>query len=488
MSNPNNHRQSPSRPSVRATQPRPIHTYNNGSPYRSAAGRGLAREAVHRHRFSGHPIVQGFPSGAEFIKAVNRELKIRAYRRNTRTSYISNLTKFLRWFGGAPHQVVIEDVRNFLEVLVDGGASSSTLSGHLSSIRTAFDKLCGRDVTLGLATPRRQKRQPVILSAAEVQRIIAAAPRINIKLAIGIMYAAGLRNGELCRLRVRDLDFDRRTIRVYQGKGQTDRTVLLPRTFEATLRELCSDRQGTDYLFPSGRRSRSSRAAGRHMSPRTLQRWVVLSVDLAGLKKRVTPHSFRHAFATHLLENGTDIRYIQKLLGHARLETTTIYTRVAQVRSERIVSPLDQLPNNQKRRPSARVDSAGDSGSESAGDWAGESASDSSNQPQRSVGTLRFDLKRIPGRSAVTVQLHIMGARKTVLAGIEAFQNDQNWIEIRLPASNQWRSAIESLPSQQRARIQSPEFYELIRREISKRALLLLQSGGPSEAPPPPPR
>jgi predicted membrane-bound spermidine synthase len=78
-----------------------------------------------------------------------------------------------------------------------------------------------------------------------------------------------------------------------------------------------------------------------------------------------------------------------------------------------------------------------------------------------------------------------MGARKTVLAGIEAFQNDQNWIEIRLPASNQWRSAIESLPSQQRARIQSPEFYELIRREISKRALLLLQSGGPSEAPPP---
>ena len=437
---------------------KPNHTYNDGRPYRVAAGRDFGQDVVYHHRFNGHPIVKGFPSSGLFLKAVNRELKIRAYRRNTRSSYISNLTKFLRWFGGPPHRVVLEDVRNFLEVLADGGASSSTLSGNLSAIRTGFDKFCGRDITLGLATPRRRKSQPVILSPAEVQRIIAAAPRMTIKLAIGIMYAAGLRNSELCRLRVADLDFDRRTIRVYQGKGQTDRTVLLPRTFSPILRELCNNRKANQFLFPAAQQQKSNSvsSSNRHISPRTLQRWVHLSVDLAGIKKRITPHSFRHAFATHLLENGTDIRYIQKLLGHARLETTTIYARVAGAYSNKIVSPLDQILDNQ---PSTNSEAC--------------QVSNASQTSQPPVGTMKFELQPVEGRRAVEVTIRIVGRTDTLLTGIKAFQNDQNWIEIQLPQTNQWRSAISSLLPAQQARIQSPEFYELIRGEICKRMLAL---------------
>ena len=310
--------------SATPVQPQPIHTYNNGQPYSIARGRSADRAKLEVSLSRGHSIVRGTPDRDEFLGAIKRELKIRCYRQNSISNYVSILGNFLTWFGGPPHRVTQENVRQYLELLVDGGAGASHLTVTLSAIRTAFDKFCCRDVTLGLATPRKKKRQPVVLSTGEVARIINAAPSGSCKLAIGIMYAAGLRNSELCRLKVQDIDFDRNTIRISQGKGASDRYVMLPRTFSARLAAICSGLQSEDWVFPS-----LEQRTGRHMSPRTLQRWVRIATELARITKRVTPHSFRHAFATHLLESGTDIRFIQKLLGHQRLETTTIYTLVA---------------------------------------------------------------------------------------------------------------------------------------------------------------
>jgi len=425
----------------------PIHTYNNGQPYQIARGRLADRSQLEQAIHKGHSILQGRPDRLEFLAAVKRELKIRKYAPASISNYMSSLSGFLGWLGSMPNTVTSEHVRNYLEVLVDGGASSSHLTVTLSAIRTAFDKFCCRDVTLGLATPRKQKRQPVVLSTAEVTRILNSAPTRMSKLAIGIIYAAGLRNRELCRLRVRDLDFDRHTIRVSQGKGSADRLVMLPKTFSARLFEMCSDLKGDDWVFPS----RASRR-NRHISSRTLQRWVHLATDMAGIKKHVTPHSFRHAFATHLLENGTDIRFIQKLLGHQRLETTTIYTRVAQINTASVVSPLDRISTPEPPSTETVV----------------------LKTIPKPVGSLRIVLNNRESQTAADVSLFVLSANRNqqaILDGITVKLDSRNWVQLELPPLEAWQPQLANLPAAQQSRIRSPEFFENIRHQISSRFL-----------------
>jgi len=150
------------------------------------------------------------------------------------------------------------------------------------------------------------------------------------------MYATGVRVSEVVKLRYRDLDFDRRIITVWQGKGRSDRQVMLPVSFEPVLKGLAAAHEADAFLFPSTK-------PGRYFSPRSVRRVMARAVKIAGIKKKASPHSLRHSFATHLFENNTDIRRIQKLLGHARLETTRIYTHVAAKPSDAVESPLDVL-------------------------------------------------------------------------------------------------------------------------------------------------
>src|SRR5262249_23400486 len=151
-----------------------------------------------------------------------------------------------------------------------------------------------------------------------------------------LMYATGMRVSEVVRLRWKDIDFDRRSVRVWQGKGRKDRMVMLPESFHPLLLQLAKTATSDAYLFPS-------REEGRYLSSRTTPRVMHRSLALAKNEKKATCHSLRHAFATHLLENGTDIRFIQKLLGHVRLETTTLYTKVAALPTQQARSPLDLI-------------------------------------------------------------------------------------------------------------------------------------------------
>jgi len=281
-----------------------ISTYFNGQPYALAHGRYAPPTRLEDRFEVGHSVVSGRPNAEEFLDKIVRELRIRYYQPKTIKNYRTSLRSFLRWFDGPPHQVTREDVRDFLLYLVDAGVSSSWVSVNLSAIRTAFDKMCGRQVTLGLLSPKRPKRLPVVLSVQEVKRLLQAAPTLRDKLLLGLMYATGMRVSEVVRLRYRDVDFDRRLINVWQGKGRRDRQVMLPKTFAPLLKQSAKYIAREEFLFPGG-------SEGRHISPRTAQRAMKRAVKIACIAKPATPHALRHSFACHTFENGCDIRYIQ---------------------------------------------------------------------------------------------------------------------------------------------------------------------------------
>jgi integrase/recombinase XerD len=191
---------------------------------------------------------------------------------------------------------------------------------------------------------KRPKPLPVVLSQDEVLRLFAAMPNLTYRVILMTAYSAGLRVSEVARLKVGDLDPQRRLIRVRQGKGRKDRYVPLSAVLLDVLCGYGKVAQPSDWLFPGVR-------PGHYLSTRTIGRACVQAAGAAGLHKHVTMHTLRHCFATHLLENGTDIRTIQKLLGHARLDTTTIYTHVTEARIRSTKSPLDLLPPVEPPQP-----------------------------------------------------------------------------------------------------------------------------------------
>ncbi|MBT7474634.1 tyrosine-type recombinase/integrase, partial [Candidatus Woesearchaeota archaeon] len=182
-------------------------------------------------------------------------------------------------------------------------------------------------------TPKKEKKLPKVLSKKDILSMIDNTENLKHKLLLEILYSSGLRVGEAVNLKISDIDVDRNIIRVNQGKGSKDRQSILSKKLkEDLLKYLCTKRDNDIYLF-------SKRE--NHIVIKTAQKIVDNAAKRVKLNKKVTPHMLRHSFATHLLENGTDIRYIQKLLGHSRLETTQIYTHVANNDLKNIKSPLD---------------------------------------------------------------------------------------------------------------------------------------------------
>jgi len=465
-----------------------------GRCYRSAAGRYSPKQPIHDHAAPSASVISGTPTATEFLGAIQRELKIRFYQPRTIKSYQQALRNFLSWFGRPPHQVEKEDVRCFLEVLVDGGASSSWVSVHLSAIRTAFDKMCGRSVTFGLVTPRRRKKLPVVLSQSEVTRLIEAARSLRDKLLISLMYATGVRVSEVSRLRWKDVDLDRQSITIWEGKGRKDRIVMLPLSLLPLLRQMSNEFAADDYVFPA-------EVAGRHLSPRTVQRIVKRATCIAGIAKDVTPHVLRHAFATHLIENGTDIRFIQKLLGHANLETTTIYTRVAALRRTRITSPLDVLHGHSGSRPdevdapAPATDSEPTTQRKKPVPSVGRMTIHVTRRPLRAEGSSK-DLRQSQGMSTSQPQHRSDAASQpnpphevvadcqlviqndpqpVVLDGIVLKEARPGWIAVDLPPEEHWEPTLRWLNRQQRERLASAEFFDYLRLQVSHRFLKLLE-------------
>ena len=392
-------------------------------------------------------VVGGKPTANEFVSRIVREMQIRFYQPSSIKSYQAALRGLLRWFGQPPHRVTREDVREYLLFLVDGGASSAWVGVNLSAIRTAFDKMCNREVTFGLVTPRRTKKLPVVLNTDEVRRLLESTPTLRDKLLLGMMYATGMRVSEVARLRYRDFDFERGVIAVWQGKGRKDRSVILPKTFEPILKAFSDQFDGNEFLFAGER-------LGRHISIRTIQRVMQRSLRIAKIKKKATPHSLRHSFATHSFENGCDIRRIQQLLGHAKLETTTIYVKVAKPTDACAVrSPLDVVTGADNRTVT------------------------NAKPLQRRVGELRLHFKPVqteapePRQCRVTIAITSATGPPTYLTGIVAREARPGWITLEIPALEKWEEPMRWLTREQRERIQEASFFELLQAEIPKRFL-----------------
>lgn len=267
------------------------------------------------------------------------DMRIKGLRPITQKMYLRSVREFARFLGRSPDLATPEELRAFQLDMTNKGTGAPTFNHRLTALGFFFSVTCDRsEMKRYLRYQRIAKQIPVVLSAAEVARILAAAPGPGLKYraALSAAYGCGLRANEVTHLKISDIDSDRMLIRIEQGKGRKDRQVMLSPTLLDLLRAYYRETRPAGWLFPG-------RDPADPISNRQLSRAFHAACDFSGIKKNVSPHTLRHSFATHLLENGTDIRVIQVLLGHTTLETTTVYTKVATKMIRDVTSPLDLL-------------------------------------------------------------------------------------------------------------------------------------------------
>jgi site-specific recombinase XerD len=266
------------------------------------------------------------------------DMQLRNLTPETQRNYVHHVAGFAKYFGQSPEVLDIEAVRQYqLYLLNERKLSPETINQYISSVKFLYL------ITLEMPWTdeyfphvRRPHKLPVVLSQEEVLAFFDHVPSLKYRAALMTAYGAGLRVSEAVALKVSDIDSSRKLLRVEQGKGQKDRYAMLSPRLLDVLRRYYRAARPPDYLFPSWRQ-------GRHMRAESLQIACREAALRAGIRKRVTVHTLRHSFATHLLENGADIRIIQVLLGHSRIDTTARYTAVSPQVVAATVSPLDQL-------------------------------------------------------------------------------------------------------------------------------------------------
>ena len=268
------------------------------------------------------------------------DMRIRNFALCTQEQYLISVAAFAKHFGKSPDKLSLEDIRTYqLYLLDEKGLSPSSLNGTVCALRFLYRVTLGRDWGIQMIPyAKRPRKLPIVLSRDEVAQFIYAVRNLKYQTVLMTMYAAGLRVSEVTRLKIRDVDSHRMCIRVEQGKGQKDRYVILSKKLLVRLRRYWEDYRPRYWLFADRMRS-------GHLPISTVEAVCKQARIDSGIKKPVTPHSLRHAFATHLLEAGTDLRTIQILMGHRSLSTTAIYLRVAIPNVQETCSPLDILPD-----------------------------------------------------------------------------------------------------------------------------------------------
>ena len=272
------------------------------------------------------------------------DMRMRKMERRTQDAYIRAVRRFAGYLHRSADSATVQDLRNFQLHLVDTGTSPATLNATLTGLRFFFDVTVGREEIMARIQPVKLPRSlPVVLSPQEVSRLIAAASNVKHQAALSIAYGAGLRASEVVNLKVTDVDSQRMTLRVEQGKGHKDRYAMLSPVLLQRLRSWWRIAHAQGRMLPGGWLFPGMNPTNA-LTTRQLNRAVHDAADAAGIDKRVSMHTLRHSFATHLLERKVDVRVIQVLLGHKRLETTTVYTHVATDLLHEVLSPLEALP------------------------------------------------------------------------------------------------------------------------------------------------
>lgn len=271
------------------------------------------------------------------------DMNMRRFSRETQRNYIRDVGRFATWLRRSPHTATAEDLRRFQIEQLETGVPVPTMNSIVAALRFFFTHTLDRpDLARKLVRTAHARKIPVVLTLGEMKRLLDATTCLKHQAALSVAYGAGLRVAEVAALKVSDVDSTRMLLRIERGKGGRYRNAMLPEGLLLLLRDWwrAGRQQGVmlpdGWLFP-GRNATAS------ISTRQLYRIVVEAAEAADIGKRVGPHTLRHSFATHLLEDGVDIRVIQALLGHAKLGTTAFYTQVATKTMRAVVSPLDRL-------------------------------------------------------------------------------------------------------------------------------------------------
>ena len=293
------------------------------------------------------PIIAASPLRQRLVD----DMTMRRFGHETQRNYIRDVGRFATWLGRSPHTATAEDVRRFQIEQRETGVPVPTMNSIVAALRFFFTNTLDRpDLSRKLVRTAHARKIPVVLSLEEMKRLLDATTCLKHQAALSVAYGAGLRVAEVSALKVSDIDSKRMLLRIERGKGGRYRNAMLPEGLLSLLRDWWrAGRQlgvmHTDGWLPPGQNARVP------LSTRQLHRIVVQAAEAADIHKRVGPHTLRHSFATHLLEDGVDIRVIQALLGHAKLNTTAFYTQVATKTMRAVTSPLDRLMIAERRTP-----------------------------------------------------------------------------------------------------------------------------------------
>jgi integrase/recombinase XerD len=260
------------------------------------------------------------------------ELKLRGYSPETTEAYVKHNEAFLKFLGGKqPNDVALDDIKSFLAYLIaDKGSAASTINQTRSALLFFYNEVLHKGFT-SIKVPKIKASLPSVLTREEMKKLFGGVSNDKSRLMLMTLYSSGIRVSELVKLKWKDLELDQKIAWVRAGKGSKDRMIILS---DAIIRKLAVLGRESEYVFP-----------GRNgpLTTRNIQEIVKRAAAKAGIDKKITPHTLRHSFATHLLEAGNDIRLIQELLGHSNLQTTQIYTHVSSEQKRKVVSPMDVL-------------------------------------------------------------------------------------------------------------------------------------------------
>ena len=271
------------------------------------------------------------------------DMTLRQLQEKTQSGYLRSVKRLTKFLGRSPDSASAEDLRAFQKHLVDQGVSSATINATIRGLRFFFETTLERPQVLKRMSPVCvPERLPVVLSVADITRLLNAAPDLKSMAALSVADGAGLRASEVCHLKITDIDSERMLIRVQLGKGARDRQAMLSPALLQLLRAWWREGHRRGKMLPNGWLFPGVDPVDP-LSTRQLNRMCHFAAATAALEKRLSMHTLRHSFATHLLEQRVDIRVIQVLLGHKKLTTTARYAHVATQTLSQVQSPLDRL-------------------------------------------------------------------------------------------------------------------------------------------------
>lgn len=264
-----------------------------------------------------------YPSKDPMFK-LSQEMRIRSFSPKTINSYLYYNKELLRFASKFSDEINKQDIKNYLDYLVSSNKAVSTINLIINALKFYYGNIMQRSFfssDLGIKRPKKDKKLPVVLSKEEIVKMIKMTDNSKHKLMIQILYSSGLRVSEIVNLKINDVDFNRKIVIIKGGKGRKDRISIISGVVLDNINKYLLEYKPLYYLFESYQSGK--------INIRSIQKAVKDAASRASVNKEASAHSLRHSFATHLLEQGVNLRYIQSLLGHARLETTQIYTKVA---------------------------------------------------------------------------------------------------------------------------------------------------------------